>query len=105
MYKLQLYGTLGCHLCEEAERWLALHLPPEYSFDKVDIADSEQMVEQYGVRIPVLSNGIDECDWPFDQVQLDKVMATAPEASRSVVAERHTPTSRRRVFHIQSNKE
>lgn len=65
----QLLGTLGCHLCELAERVL---MPLVYEdcwlVELVDIASSEETVEAYGLRIPVLRR-VDtgaELDWPFD---------------------------------------
>ena len=69
----QLLGTLGCHLCEVAEGVL---MPLVYEdgllVELVDIADSEETVEAYGLRIPVLRR-VDtgaELDWPFDTEQV-----------------------------------
>lgn len=69
----QLLGTLGCHLCEVAEGAL---MPMVYEdgllVELVDIADSEETVEAYGLRIPVLRR-VDtgaELDWPFDTEQV-----------------------------------
>lgn len=61
---LSLYGTAGCHLCEEAEIVLAaLGLGPE----GVDIAGDDVLLAQYGTRIPVLRDGAGrELGWPFD---------------------------------------
>jgi len=60
-----LYHTEGCHLCHEAQALLAQagivhHLQ--------DICDDEQLVERYGIRIPVLRRGDNgaELGWPFD---------------------------------------
>jgi len=65
---LTLYHTAGCHLCELAHALLEQVLNPEFfSWKLVDIADSEELVERYGVRIPVLvrdCNGA-ELGWPF----------------------------------------
>lgn len=62
---IKLYGTTFCHLCEEAEAILQmLGVEAEY----VDIADDDDLVEKYGVRIPVLQR-MDtgaELGWPFD---------------------------------------
>lgn len=63
---LILYMTLGCHLCEQAETLVrdALGL----SIGLVEIADDAELLERYGVRIPVLrrcDNG-EELNWPFD---------------------------------------
>ncbi|WP_299975329.1 glutaredoxin family protein [uncultured Pseudoteredinibacter sp.] len=67
-----LYTTAGCHLCEQAKTlfWpcaqsLALRL------EEVDIAHSAQLVERYGIRIPVIATKEGrEIAWPFDQQQL-----------------------------------
>ncbi len=66
---LTLYTTLGCHLCEQAEAMLQ---DLGVVYDAVEIADSEALVERYGVRIPVLHvPGKDlELGWPFDRRQL-----------------------------------
>ena len=75
MIQLSLYGTLGCHLCEEAEQllnqWLA-HNPGEIELTLVDIADDATMMEQYGIRIPVIHNQQSgaELGWPFDESRL-----------------------------------
>ena len=72
MIRFILYGTTGCHLCELAEAQLAsavaqLHDPIE--IECIDIADSDELVERYGVRIPVLRRLRDEMelDWPFPE--------------------------------------
>ena len=68
-----LYTTAGCHLCEQAEALLEpvvrlnrLHWRP------VDIAESEQLVERYGLRIPVIrvDGASQDLGWPFDEPQL-----------------------------------
>jgi len=70
MPKLTLYSTLGCHLCELAEQVLTRALNPNsYQLEKCDIADSDQLIELYGVRIPVVKcDGIEgDLGWPFDE--------------------------------------
>ncbi len=65
---IQLLGTSGCHLCEVAEKSVR-QLAPELGFTlhKIDIADDEGLVEQYGLTIPVLrSESGAELFWPFD---------------------------------------
>jgi hypothetical protein len=64
----QLFGTLGCHLCEVAEGVLMPFVERGLMVELVDIADREEWVEVYGLRIPVLrrcDNG-SELGWPFD---------------------------------------
>jgi len=63
---LVLYATSGCHLCERAADLIrgAVAVP----FRMVEIADDENLLERYGVRIPVLRrlDTNEELDWPFD---------------------------------------
>lgn len=64
----QLFGTLGCHLCELAEEVLMPFAAAGVPIELVDIAEREEWVESYGLRIPVLrreDSGM-ELGWPFD---------------------------------------
>lgn len=72
---LTLYGTAGCHLCEQAEELLQPFVTAGvFTFDVVDISTDDVLVERYGIRIPVLA--LDtvkervELGWPFDQAQV-----------------------------------
>lgn len=63
-----LYGTSACHLCEVAEQMLAEMLADKrltVAIELIDIADSDVLVDQFGVRIPVLADGDKTLDWPF----------------------------------------
>jgi hypothetical protein len=76
-----LYSSEGCHLCEQAIE-LIEHVIPDHQISIVDIIDgniegdnvgSEQnLVELYGVHIPVLERLSDNTKlfWPFEQSQL-----------------------------------
>jgi hypothetical protein len=73
MKVLYLYTTLGCHLCEQALELVEPLLSDfPFRFELIDIADSDELMERYGIRIPVLRRpDIDkELGWPFDQQQL-----------------------------------
>ena len=76
MKTLTLYGTEGCHLCDEAERlllqWLT-HRPKRFELVTVDIVGDEALYERYGVRIPVILHPDSgrESGWPFDMRALD----------------------------------
>jgi glutaredoxin len=62
---IKLYGTTCCHLCEKAE---AVLREVGIEADYVDIADDDELLEKYGIRIPVLKR-VDtgaELGWPFD---------------------------------------
>ena len=67
---LYLYSTSHCHLCESAQTLLA-----ELNVDTVnivEIADDNQLLSEYGTRIPVLKR-VDtnaELDWPFNSVDI-----------------------------------
>jgi hypothetical protein len=74
MISLQLFSTSGCHLCELAKQLLdevAIRIP--LACEEIEIADSEHLVELYGVRIPVLRDEVSgrELGWPFDQARLE----------------------------------
>jgi len=81
--KVLLFTTLGCHLCEEAEtlwqQWLEKDQETSRCFQLVptEIAEDTQLVELYGVRIPVLKRGDNEAElgWPFDLPGLQRFMA------------------------------
>ncbi len=65
-----LYSSEGCHLCEQA---LALCMPllTDQQLSVVDIVEDEQLVELYGMHIPVLQRLSDQQQlfWPFSSAQ------------------------------------
>lgn len=69
----QLFGTLGCHLCEVAEAMLMPFVVEERLLvELVDISESEAWVDDYALRIPVLRR-LDtgaELEWPFETEQI-----------------------------------
>ncbi|VVN63019.1 hypothetical protein PS687_04621 [Pseudomonas fluorescens] len=68
----QLFGTLGCHLCEIAEAEIMPLVEHGLMVELVDITDPADLTEAYGLRIPVLRR-VDtgaELDWPFDAEQV-----------------------------------
>jgi len=71
MMRLMLFGTSGCHLCEQAEAIIKACVPN--GVDYVDIAEQEQWQEQYAIRIPVLYDPEtkQELGWPFDQADVE----------------------------------
>ena len=68
-----LLGTEHCHLCEEAESILQ---QAGLSYACVDIADDDNLMNAYGVSIPVLrrTDTGNELNWPFN---LSEVLAFA----------------------------
>ncbi len=71
--ELLLHTTAGCHLCEHAAEMLEeLARERALRITAVDIAASAELVERYGLRIPVLRNprtGV-ELNWPFVPEQI-----------------------------------
>jgi len=70
LIELTFYTTDGCHLCEEAQallQQLLAQFPDRFNIELVDIVESEQLVEAYGVRIPVVleHNAREDLGWPF----------------------------------------
>jgi len=70
-----LYSSDGCHLCEQA---LALvnDVIPDHQLRIIDIVEDkiegQNLVELYGVHIPVLERLTDESKlfWPFDKTHV-----------------------------------
>ena len=64
---LTLYGTKGCHLCDEAEVLLAqAQMAVAFQWQYIDIALDDNLVKKYGIRIPVLRKTTgQELAWPF----------------------------------------
>ncbi len=51
-----LYSRPGCHLCDAArEVILAEQARTDFSFEEIDIETSDDLVKEYGIRIPVVS--------------------------------------------------
>ncbi|MCB1823957.1 MAG: glutaredoxin family protein [Candidatus Competibacteraceae bacterium] len=74
---LVLYTTSGCHLCEQAE---TLVRQQTAWVGTVEIVDDAELLERYGVRIPVLrrpdTGG--ELNWPFDAAGVRRLLSDHP---------------------------
>lgn len=75
--ELILYGTQGCHLCDEAES-IVLPLAQTYRLGLVltDIAGNEDLETRYAILIPVLRYGSHELAWPFDHVAVNQFLTS-----------------------------
>lgn len=69
---LLLLGTIGCHLCEEADVIVAACDKKNTVIENIDIAEHEQWQDKYAIRIPVLYHPETEKElgWPFTQMQV-----------------------------------
>jgi len=86
MKKYNLYGSDGCHLCEEALALCLLVISDE-QLNQIDIVDQESvahesktLVELYGVHIPVIekldkdnTKANQKLFWPFTLEQLTQL--------------------------------
>lgn len=76
---LVLYSTSGCHLCEEALALVhqLMHSGNTIEVTEVDIANDDALMDQYGVRIPVIKTPRgSEIGWPFTRQELEEFLAT-----------------------------
>jgi len=82
---LILYHTEGCHLCEEAHDLALAALArlgaDPNSLEIVEIAEDPQLLERYGLTIPVLRDAASgrELGWPFG---LDDIAGLLAHSSR-----------------------
>lgn len=85
MKKYNLYGSEGCHLCEQALAICLTVLSTEQLM-QIDIIEQESvahekqtLVELYGVHIPVLEKLAQDSSqntklfWPFTQAQVEQL--------------------------------
>ena len=79
MIQLQLFSTAGCHLCELAiEQIHDLAATDHIKLQIIEIGDDDLLVEQYGIRIPVIKFSDDsELNWPFTQQDIQQKIAAA----------------------------
>lgn len=77
MKQFVLYSTSHCHLCEQAEK-LLINLQHEYEFqwEIIEISNDGDLIDQYGIRIPVIKciNTNAELNWPFTQNDIMKLI-------------------------------
>jgi len=68
MNTIILYTRPGCHLCEDGQWMLEVALRDhQLPVQLIDISGRADLIDRYGIRIPVLSHAqlAHELDWPF----------------------------------------
>ena len=63
-----LYGTSGCHLCDEAETIISTALKNQnITYMNQDIVENDNLLNQYCLTIPVFKchTTQQELNWPF----------------------------------------
>lgn len=72
--KFILLGTLGCHLCEEAETLInqCLELGNGITVETIDIAEYPQWQKEYALLIPVFlhEESSQFLAWPFAEIDI-----------------------------------
>lgn len=71
-----LYARTGCHLCEAArEVILAERERTPFGFAEVDIETSDDLLKEYGIRIPVVTvDGRERFEISVDPVGLSALV-------------------------------
>ena len=72
-----LFGTSGCHLCDEAEKIIVANIR-QITFETVDIVEQPQWYDKYAIKIPVLYHDDTgkELFWPFSESDIDEFIRT-----------------------------
>ena len=80
---LTIYYTAACHLCEEADALVIAYfaangIAPD-SLTRVEIADDVDLLQRYGVLIPVLKAEAtgQELNWPFGLDDIEHLLANS----------------------------
>ena len=80
MTNIILYTTSGCHLCDLADSILQ-RLAQQYPVTIIttEIADNDQLLADYGIRIPVVQFAdMTELAWPFNNVDIETRLKQQP---------------------------
>jgi glutaredoxin len=72
-----LYSRPGCHLCDEARAVLdAERARTPFELDEIDIETDDELVKEYGIRIPVVViDGVERFEIAVDPGELSRLAA------------------------------
>jgi glutaredoxin len=70
--RVVLYSRAGCHLCDDARAvLLAEQARSPFDLEEIDIEPSDELLREYGVRIPVVEiDGVEAFDYTVDPAEL-----------------------------------
>jgi len=68
------YTTRICRLCDEALDEIRPLLSAEITMNMVDVATSDELIAQYGQRIPVVFYEGQELGWPFTTADVYRLL-------------------------------
>jgi glutaredoxin len=73
MRSVVLYTRSGCHLCDEARTAiLSVRAREPFGYDEVDIDTDDDLLRDYGVRIPVVTvDGEERFEIAVDEHELE----------------------------------
>ena len=73
MRSVVLYTRRGCHLCDEARRAiLSVRAREPFVYDEVDIDTDDDLMRDYGIRIPVVTvDGEERFEIAVDERELE----------------------------------
>jgi hypothetical protein len=75
---LTLYSRPDCHLCELMLRELQGLLRGRAELRRVDISHDLDLIERYGLRIPVLACGDEEISgYPLDAAAVERFLSSS----------------------------
>lgn len=61
MHQVVLFSRVGCHLCEVARATiLSVRSRHPFSYEEIDVESSDDLVRDYGLRVPVVAVDGDE---------------------------------------------
>jgi len=71
-----LYARAGCHLCDEARAVIeAVRARSPFAFEEVDIEADDELVRDYGIRIPVVTvDGVERFEIAVDAGDLEALV-------------------------------
>lgn len=76
MKTLTLYSRPDCHLCEQMLRELEQLLQGRAEVRRIDISRNLELLQRYGLRIPVLAAGDEEISaYPLDRAGVERFLA------------------------------
>lgn len=75
-----LYSRAGCHLCDDARAVLvAEQARSPFSLEEIDVETSDELVREYGVRVPVVEvDGVEAFEYTVDPGELAELVRTTP---------------------------
>jgi len=73
MRSVVLYTRSGCHLCDEARSViLSVRAREPFAYDEVDIDTHDDLLRDYGIRIPVVTvDGEERFEIAVDEHELE----------------------------------